>query len=513
MTAADVAAFLALPFAAAVLFVLIHAWFGVQVLRRNVIFADLALAQLSALGATVAFALGYPPTGSAGFVYASLFTALGAGLLTLSRGFARHISQEAFVGILYVAATAVTILVVDRSPQGAEHVKSILVGSILTVGPDDIVKFTLLFGAIGFAHYLARRPLAAVASEGRAFTPVSAACSPSPLVGEGRGGGAGGFGIAVPHLLTPTPDPSPQGGGEKKGDVAVSNGAVSDTGYSGRTALAVTLWDLFFFLSFGIVVTTSVATAGVLLVFSFLIVPAVIGSLFARSLRIVLPIAWGAGIVASAAGLAGSFALDVSTGAAMVIAFTLALVLAGLAKALIFTPAEQRRRNVRTAVAASAAAILVLVLASSLWLMAVPKGDQPVLAAFERVSGLGPEHYLGAFDRATFESAVRDEVRYAGEIERLNARERAARTGPPLTDDEVRRIASYQQSFNEMARGERFVQEVLRAKARARERWIVGIPTALLALIGLILLARSYVVPRSSGVGWAKRGRDLVVNI
>lgn len=90
-------------------------------------------------------------------------------------------------------------------------------------------------------------------------------------------------------------------------------------------------------------------------------------------------------------------------------------------------------------------------------------------------------------------------------------REKAARTGPPLTDDEVRRIASYQQSFNEMARGERFVQDVLRAKARGRERWIVGIPAALLALVGLMLLARSYVLPKSSRVGWAKRGRDLPV--
>jgi zinc/manganese transport system permease protein len=466
MTAADVAAFLALPFAAAVLFVLIHAWFGVQVLRRNVIFADLALAQLSALGATVAFALGYPPTGSAGFVYALLFTALGAGLLTLSRGFARHISQEAFVGILYVAATAVTIVVVDRSPQGAEHVKSILVGSILTVGPDDIAKFALLFGAIGFAHYLARRPLAAVASEGRALEYSS---------------------------------PSPQGGRTKNAGIAVADGAAADTGDSGRSALTVTLWDLFFFLSFGIVVTTSVATAGVLLVFSFLIVPAVIGSLFSRSLRVVLPVAWGAGIAASAAGLAGSYVLDVSTGAAMVIAFTLTLVLAGLAKALIFTPAQQRRRKVRITVVAFAAAVLVVVLASSLWLMAVPQGDHPLLAAFERLSGLGPEHYLSASDRATFESAVRDEVRYVGEIERLNAREKAARTGPPLTDDEVRRIASYQQSFNEMARGERFVQDVLRAKARARERWIVGIPAALLALVGLALLAWPQLRRRSSG--------------
>jgi len=425
MSAADAAAFLALPFAAAVLFVLIHAWFGVHVLRRNVIFADLALAQLSALGATVAFALGYPPAGPAGFAYALLFTALGALLLTLSRGLVRHVSREAFVGILYVAATAVTVLVVDRSPQGAEHVKSILVGSILTVGPDEVVKFALLYGAIGLCHYLARAPLAAVSGE------------------------------APP---------------------------------AGRSALAVSLWDFFFFLSFGIVVTSSVATAGVLLVFSFLIVPAVIGSLFSRALGVVLPIAWGAGIAASAAGLAGSFVLDVSTGAAMVIGFTSMLLLAGLAKALAFTPPAERRRNRRAALTAGAAALFALVLASSLWLIVNPQADQPVLAAFERASGLGPAQFLSASDRDTFDSAVRDAVRFSGEVERLDARERAARLDAPLPDDEVRRIASYQQSFNEMVRGERFVQDVLRGKARARERWFVGVPAALMSLAGLAWL-------------------------
>ena len=427
MSAADAAAFLALPFAAAVLFVLIHAWFGVHVLRRNVIFADLALAQLAALGATVAFALGYAPTGAAGFAYALAFTALGAALLTASRGLVRHISQEAFVGILYVTATAVTVLAVDRSPQGAEHVKSILIGSILTVGPDEVVKFALLYGAIGLCHYFARRPLGALSANPQA---------------------------------------------------------------DGRRALAVVLWDFFFFLSFGIVVTSSVATAGVLLVFCFLIVPAVIGSLFSRALSIVLPIAWGAGIAASALGLAGSFVLDVSTGAAMVIAFAAMLVVAGLAKALVFVSPEMRRRHWRATAAGSAATLCAAALASSLWLIIFPQADQPALAAFERASGLGPARYLSASDRDTFESAERDAVRFSGEVARLDAKERAQRIDTPLPDEEVRRIASYQQTFNEMARGERFVQGVLRAKARGRERWVVGAPAALVALVGLALIAR-----------------------
>src|SRR5207248_1265381 len=174
---------------------------------------------LSALGATVAFALGYAPTSAAGFGYALLFTGIGAALLTLIRGVSRTMSQEAFVGILYVVATAATILVVDRAPQGAEHVKKILIGNILTVGPAELAKFAALYAAIGVFHWVARRPLLAISAEG------------AP---------------------------------------------------AGRSILAISLWDFLFFLSFGIVVTSSVTTAGVLLVFSFLIVPAVIGSLFAQ---------------------------------------------------------------------------------------------------------------------------------------------------------------------------------------------------------------------------------------
>src|ERR1700676_3701283 len=243
----DAFSLLLLPFAACVAFVLIHAYLGVHVLRRNVIFADLALAQLSALGATVAYAAGYAPSSAAGFAYALLFTAVGACLLTLARGLARFVSQEAFVGILYVVATAATVLVVDRAPQGAEHVKRILVGSILTVSPGDVVKLMLLYAAIGAFHWLARGPLLAVS---RARNPV------------------------------------------------------------GRSTLVVSAWDLVFFLSFGVVVASSVTTAGVLLVFSFLIVPAVIGAIFSDRMRTILPIAWGAGIVACAAGLAAAYRLD-----------------------------------------------------------------------------------------------------------------------------------------------------------------------------------------------------------
>ena len=424
----DAFALLALPFAASVVFVLMHAYLGVHVLRRRIVFADLALAQLSALGATVAFANGYAATSFAGFGYALLFTAIGAALLTLTRSLARYVSQEAFVGIVYVVATAATILVVDRAPQGAEHVKKILVGSILTVEFADVGKFAALYAVIGILHWLARRPL-----------------------------------LEVSEATLP----------------------------AGRTRVALWFCDFAFFLSFAIVVTSSVTTAGVLLVFSLLIVPAVIGSIFSSKLSMMLPIAWSVGIAACAAGLAGSYALDLPTGAAMVTAQAAFLLLAGLVKVLIFVGAERRRRNLRIAATTIAAAIFATLLASSAWLMIVPAGDQPLLAFVERVTGTGPARFLGLTERDAYESAARDVERFQDEVDRLNAMEKAARyQGTPLSDDDVRRIASYQKTFNEMARGERFVQEVLRVKAQMRARWIVGVPGALVALLGLLWLSR-----------------------
>jgi zinc/manganese transport system permease protein len=418
--------FLWAPFAASVAFVLIHSYFGIHVLRRNVIFADLALSQLAALGATIAFAIGYSPLSAAGFAYSFLFTVLGAVLLTLSRRLADFVSQEAFVGVLYVMATAGTVLVVDRAPQGAEHVKKILVGSILTVGPEELVKFVAIYAGIGFLHFMARRPLLALS--------------------------------------------------EKR--------AVANYG-----AISVLLWDFFFFLSFGAVVTSSVGTAGVLLVFCFLIVPAIIGSLFSSKAGLVLVIAWAAGIAASGAGLAASFLLDLPTGAAMVSAFGVSLIIAGLVKALFFGDAKVRSRNLKAAAKVLTGSLLVSILLLSVWLIANPGADQPMLAVAESVAGLSPADFLSGADRTTYESAIRDAKRFQMEFERLGEKERVARYATaPLDDEEVRRIASYQQTFSEMARGELFVLGVLREKAHRRERWLLGLPLCAASLFALLLV-------------------------
>src|SRR5438552_18025824 len=285
----DVLAFAALPLAAAVVFTGIHTWFGLQVLRRNVVFADLALAQVSALGAAVAVVAGHAMQSAGAYAYTLIFTAVGALLLTASRWMARSVRQEAFIGVLYVFATAATVLVVDRSPQGAEHVKKMLVGGILSVTADELLKFVLLYSIIGIVHCLLRRPLLAAAEND-----------------EGR----------------------------------------KDVG-------RYMFWALVFYHALGLVVTSSVTTAGVLLVFCFLIVPALIGSLFSPHIGVALAIGWVAGAAASAAGIFGSFLLDAPTGAVTVMAFAAALVIAGAIRAFITAPVTERSRNRRTGLQAS----------------------------------------------------------------------------------------------------------------------------------------------------------------
>jgi hypothetical protein len=138
---------------------------------------------------------------------------------------------------------------------------------------------------------------------------------------------------------------------------------------------------------------------------------------------------------------------------------------------------------------ATAAAAAATVLISGVWLMVEPQADQPLLDAFERVTGLGPGYFLGPFERATYESAAVDARRFTEEAQRLGLRESAARAaGAPIADDEAERIASYRHTFDEMAQGERFVQGVLRGRAREHERFIVGAPAAMLSLACLALL-------------------------
>src|SRR5918999_4972976 len=147
------------PFLVAVCLVGIHTYFGLQVLARNVIFVDLALAQIAALGTTVAYMLGHPPQSTPGYGYSLLFTLLAAVLLACTRSWSQRLPQEALIGVIYVMAAAAAIVLIDRAPQGAEHLKQILTGNILLIGLESVAVIAPLYAAIGIVHWLLRSRL------------------------------------------------------------------------------------------------------------------------------------------------------------------------------------------------------------------------------------------------------------------------------------------------------------------------------------------------------------------
>ena len=407
----DVIQFLWPAFLVAVCLVGIHAYFGIMVLARKVIFVDLALAQIAALGATVAFMLGHPPQSIATYGYSLTFTLLAAVLLAFTRAWGTRVPQEALIGVIYVVAAATAILLIDRAPQGAEHLKQILTGNILTSGFSDLAVIVPLYSAVGLLHWLLRR-----------------------------------------HM-------------------------------TGAGSLA---WEFVFYATFGIVVTSSVAIAGVLLVFSFLIIPATIGILLADSLSRQLAIGWIIGVLVSAAGLAASFVFDLPTGAAMVCAFGASLALAGVLYPFVRGDRQRALRSTTRTVRWIGAVILA---GSALQLAVAPRADQPLLDLAEWATPSLRRLYFTRAEATTYADATEYAERYRRQAEDLNERERRNRTeGQGLDDFAVARISSFLKSYGEMRKGEQFVMGEVRARARERIRWIGSL--ALLACAFLVAPVR-----------------------
>jgi len=273
-------AFLAAPFVASLILTGIHAYLGVHVVERGVIFVDLSLAQIAALGAAIAILL--PVTGGdphAPVVYwISLgFTFIGAGVFSTIRGHSARIPQEAIIGICYAVASAAAILAMSKATSESEHLKDMLVGNILAVSWGEVVKTAALYGAIGAFHYIFRKKFLA---------------------------------ISLDH------------------DNALAQG------------VSVRFWDFLFYASFGFVVTSSVAIAGVLLVFCYLIVPSVGAMLYADTVGRRLAIGWTMGTVVSAAGVYLSLVLDLPTGATIVCTFGVVLAVMAAVRPLVRRTSE-----------------------------------------------------------------------------------------------------------------------------------------------------------------------------
>src|SRR5438128_2849941 len=263
----DTLTFLAAPFIASLILTGIHAYLGVHVVERGVIFVDLSLAQIAALGATMALlmpiSLGDP---HAPVVYwISLgFTFIGAAVFSMIRTRRARIPQEAIIGISYAVASAAAILAMSKSTSQAEHLKDMLVGNIIAVSWDEVLRTAVLYGIIGAFHYVFRSKFLAI--------------SINPQRAEAAG-------------------------------------------------ISLRFWDFLFYASFGFVVTSSVAIAGVLLVFCYLIVPSVAAMLFADRIGPRLAIGWSMGTIVSALGVYLSLVLDLPTGATIVCTFGLVLII------------------------------------------------------------------------------------------------------------------------------------------------------------------------------------------
>jgi len=255
------------PLLAALILTGIHAYLGFHVIERKVIFVDLSLAQIAALGASVAFLLGYELHTTPAYFFSLMATFIGAALFAATRTRAQKVPQEAMIGIVYAVSAALAILILSSVPEGDEHIRHMLTGNILLVTGGELWTMALLYGAVGVFHWVFRRVFITVSTEpGKAFA----------------------FGMPV------------------------------------------RFWDLLFYLSFGLVVTSSVEIAGVLLVFTFLIVPSVAAMLLSSNLTARLWIGWGFGLAASFAGIAGSYVFDLPTGPTIVCCFGLLFLWVGL---------------------------------------------------------------------------------------------------------------------------------------------------------------------------------------
>ncbi len=277
----DVLAFMAAPFAACLILTGIHCYLRLHVVTRGVIFVDLALAQVAALGTTAALLFGFE-LGSPMAYYSSLgFTFIGAAIFALGRFRDEKVPQEAIIGIVYAVCSATAILVLDRAPHGHEAIRAMLVGSILYVTWPGVLKTFLIYAAVGLIHFFLRNRFLLI----------------SVNVQEAWNRG-----------------------------------------------LWVRWWDFVFYVTFGFVVTSSVQIAGVLLVFSYLVAPAVCAMLFVNRILYRLFLGWALGFIASVAGMIVSVRWDLPTGASIVSSFGLALIVCAViarVKTLSVTSREQ----------------------------------------------------------------------------------------------------------------------------------------------------------------------------
>lgn len=264
--------YILLPLLECLVLVGIHSYLGIHVIRRKVIFVDLALAQLAALGATVGFLFGIMPETPAAFVFSIVFTAAGAAVFSVTRMRSERIPHEAVIGLVYAVAAALAIIVIDKAPSGAEHIKNVLVGRIEWVRGHEVAIAAGAYAVVGLVHWIFRKQF---------------------------------------YLISERPQEAYEQGMNVRG------------------------WDFLFYLTFGVVISISVKVAGVLLVFVFLVVPAIAAVLITENHVKQLLIGWGMGTLVSMIGMIISYHASLPSGPTVVGIYALALILTAVGVFLV----------------------------------------------------------------------------------------------------------------------------------------------------------------------------------
>lgn len=247
----------------------IHAYLGFHIVRRGVIFVDLALAQMAALGVAIAVMLNQHEDPVRSYLLSLSMTFVGAASFAWLRRHATRVPLEAYIGIIFASAQALVFLVLEKSPAGPEHLKETLVGTLYTISGRHVLEVAALYVVIGILHLAIRKPLFEITNDAEAAE---------------------------------------------------------------RRGRKVFFWDFVFYASFGFVVTSSVRIAGVLLVFGFLVIPAVAGLLTAKRSGAALAVGWIFGVLGALLGLLLSVNFDFPAAPSILVTLALMLALLGLTR-------------------------------------------------------------------------------------------------------------------------------------------------------------------------------------
>jgi len=280
------------PFIACLTLVGIHGYFGIHVLKREIIFIDIAMAQIAALGGTISMILPVEVTtawgivsytahggGTIAYLFSLVLVTIAAAVFTYLKSEKLYVSLEALIGITFAVATTGAVILIDVGAGGDVHVHDMLVGSILWVKWSQVLKSFIVYSMIGAFHYRFRHKFLSISEDYQKA--------------------------------------------KEKG-------------------INVRLWDFLFYFTLGIVVIHSVAIGGILVVFSFLIIPASISVLFSQNWSTRIMIAWIGGTIVTMLGLYFSWKIDVPSGPSVILFLGVFLFLALIVKALnIFGTSEK----------------------------------------------------------------------------------------------------------------------------------------------------------------------------